>query len=219
MAAARRAVPGYAGVMLLLLAGCVAVPALSPPTRVSVLMGPGLPAEEQHAPAGPGPAAVVDVRAGVEPLGVVRDLSDRRFDLSAGAAFRLSQSRTARAGLFGEAAAIVWSEPLDAHTRARLRVYGGLDALAPAVRAPEWDPSVRVGVGLDLTGWADVRPAAAVSADGGWAGVVYGEWGLGVVAEGGWRSLPDGDEWRLSLGVEVQIPATLGVLFIPVPIR
>lgn len=205
--------------MLLLLVGCVALPVLSPPTRVSVLMGPGLPAEDQHAVAGPGPPAVVDLRAGVEPLGLLRDLGDRRFDLSAGAAFRFSGGRTARTGVFGEVAAIVWQQPLDDDTRARLRVYGGLDALAPAVRAPDWDPSVRAGIGLDLTGWVESTPAATWSSEGGWVGIVNGEWGLGVVAEGGWRDLPDGDEWRLSLGLEVQIPATLGVLFLPIPLR
>lgn len=205
--------------LLLLLAGCLAVPVLSPPTRVSVVMGPGLPAEEQHAPAGPGPAAVVDLRVGVEPLGVIPDLGDRRFDLSAGAAFRFANNRTARPGVFGEAAAIVWQQPLDLDSRARLRVYGGMDALAPDLRAPGWDPSLRAGIGLDITGWTEVEPSAVWTLDGGWAGVVYGEWGLGVIAEGGWRSLPDGDEWRLSAGIEVQIPATAGVVFLPIPRR
>lgn len=205
--------------MLLLLLGCLAVPVVSPPTRVSMVMGPGLPAEPQHTTVGPGPAAVFDLRAGVEPLGVFRDLGDRRFDLSAGAAVRFTSSRTARPGVFGEAAAIVWQQELDGDTRARLRIYSGLDALAPDVRAPLWDPSVRFGVGLDLTGWTEVSPTGFWTLDGGWVGAAYGEWGLGIVAEGGWRSLPTGDEWRLSAGGEVQIPATLGVLFIPLPRR
>lgn len=201
--------------MLLLLAGCLAIPVVSPPARLTLTGGPGVPIGVEHQEAQPeGVPLVVDLRAGVQPLGVIPDLADRKFDATAGLAMRLDE-RDPRAGLYGQGSAYIWQEELDPYTRFRLRVYAGADVLAPSTRAPDWDPGFHGGVGFEWAGWVRGQPGFNIDPGNSWVGVYWGEWAVSVVAESGWRRMPEGAEWRAGLGFEVQIPATAGALLIP----
>lgn len=205
--------------MLLLLLACLPIPVLSPPARFSAVMGPGVPVGVEHEEAQPaGVPLVVDVRAGLQPLGVFPDLADRPFDVTAGLTARLDD-RDSRLGGFAEGSAYIWQHELDPVTRFRLRVYGAADVLAPDVRAPAWDPGFRGGIGFEWAGWIRGAPGVEIEPGAGWVGVYWGEWALSVIAESGWRRMPEGAEWRAGLGIEVQVPATAGALLVPLPLR
>ena len=201
--------------LLALLLGCIAVPLLTPPARVSLVGGPSFPVEESHERPGEPVQVTGEARIGVQPLGLFPSLADRPLDLTGGLVLHLDEG-LARPGAYAEGSVYLWNQTWSNQSRARLRAFGALDMLPPELRAPEWDPGLRGGVGIDWGGFVHGMPGVGVGRDGSWVGVSYGEWAVGLVAEGGYQRLPDADLFCVALGVEFQLPATAGFLLLPV---
>lgn len=200
------------------LLGCVAVPLVTPPARFSLVGGPSIPIEEAPQQPGVGVPFTGQLRLGAQPLGLFEQLAERPFDATAGLVVHLDQG-LGRAGVFTEASVYLWQESWSPQSRARLRTFGAIDLLAPDVRDDLWEPGLRGGVGIDWGGFVRGQPGIDIGYDASWIGVGYGEWAIGLVAEGGWQRLPEADLVRIALGIEVQMPATAGFLLLPLPRR
>lgn len=201
--------------LIALLAACMAVPLATPPARLSLVGGPGIPLEEAPVQADPGVPFTGQLRLGAQPLGLFEQLAERPVDATLGLVVHLDEG-LGRAGAFAEGSVYLWQESWSPQSRARLRAFGAVDALGPTVRAPGWDPGFRGGVGIDWGGFVRGMPGFEHGRDASWVGVGYGEWAIGLVTEAGWQRLPEADLWRIALGFEVQMPATAGLLLIPI---
>lgn len=200
--------------LLSLLVACLPLPVVTPPARVSLVGGPSLPTEEQPTQPGEFIPLSGQLRVGVQPLGMFDQLQERPFDATAGLVLHLDNG-TGRPGAYLEGSYYLWQESWSPQSRARLRTFAGMDLLAPQVRQPGWDPGLRVGLGIDWGGFMRGNPMLDIDRDGTWFGVAYGEWAVGLVAEGGYQRLPEADLIKFALGIEVQMPATAGVLLVP----
>lgn len=202
--------------LIALLAGCIAVPLLTPPARVSFVGGPAIPTEPVHQEPGiVGVPLEGEFRATVQPLGLFPDLADRAFDVNGGFVGHFGGYNEDRFGATLEGSVYPWHQSWSPQSRARFRVYGAMDAMAPTLRSPRWDPGFRGGVGIDWGGFINGAPGFSIGPDSSWLGVMYGEWAIGAVLEGGYQRLEQADEVRMGLGLEVQVPASAGVLLLP----
>jgi len=202
--------------LIALLAGCIAVPLLTPPARVSFVGGPAIPTEPVHLQPGViGVPLEGELRATVQPLGMFEELEDRPLDINAGFVGHFGGYDEDRFGATLEGSVYPWHESWSPQSRARFRVYGAMDAMAPTLRSPRWDPGIRGGVGIDWGGFLRGQPGFSLGPDASWVGVSYGEWAIGAILEGGYQRLETADLVRVGLGLEVQMPATAGFLLLP----
>lgn len=201
--------------LLALLTACLAIPVVTPPARLSLVGGPSFETVPQPVRPEETLPLTGELRLGVQPLGMFPTLQDRMFDVTGGMLVHLDHGDE-RLGATLEGSVYLWQEQWNPQSRARLRAFGALDALGPEARSPGWYPGARAGVGLDWGGFVPGAPSFDIGTDGSWVGVAYGEWAIGLVAEGGYQQLPETDLIQIALGVEVQMPATAGFLLVPI---
>lgn len=208
------------GIVVATGAGCVAVPFATPPARVTVspgiAFGDVLPAQ-----AAPEPAdayAVIEGRAAIEPLGLVRGLEERTFDFSV-----------------GYLAEVLPQQELLGYTRHG--AFVGLTHHPYVLTLPDSSWATRLGItampellvtendhelGGGMTFCFQMETFSYAEGDfedfgpeGGYAGAALGEGGIGFDAGGGVRGVDGLRYWTVHLGLVLRLPATGGVAAMP----
>jgi hypothetical protein len=201
--------------------GCLALPFGTPPMTVSVspgvALGKPLPAAVEPDP--PKGVGIIAGRAAIEPLGVVEGWQDRRFDASIGYLAEIFPSRDrlgySHHGAFVGVTVHPWtSVPPGGDSGTRLSV-----SAMPELLVTQNDAALGAGMSFDLqletfgfvqTDFADF------SLDGGYVGAAAGEGGIGLDLGAGVRGIDQMLYWSLHLGLVLRIPASGGVVAVPI---
>jgi hypothetical protein len=203
---------------------CVALPVASPPLQVTALWGRQTPTDSRV----PSDVQADEFRLGIAPAALMDDLRARRFDASAGvliermphgplALDEVTRPEAPARRVPGAYAAVEWY-PLLSAWGGRARVQLMTDLL---VAGDQVGGGGRFGVGVSWARFVD-EPAVASDADddGGSAtyiGWFHGEVEIGALLTAGWHTLPDAPNvWSVGAALDFRLPASLGVLFIPV---
>lgn len=205
--------------------GCVPIPILSPPARISQSAGVAV---GQIAP--PRDATVADRRAspvlttrlGVHPQQMFPSLFSRRFDLGAGYLFEVMPepglAHYFRHGPYLELGANLWMAPISESWAVRTSTSVHADALFANDMGSEFGIGVGGSISIELVSFAGFAVAEAeVSEYDSHAllGAVSGEWGIGLTAGVDYRSVQGMNYGVFQLGLFVRLPAAAGILLVP----
>lgn len=205
------------GLALLVAASPGCLPFVVPPARLS--MGPGL---RSHAVSGtpeePLRTGVATFRAGLHPLGVLRDGYRKPYDLGVGYSVEGSSDVDVPTvhGPYLELGAYPLIHELNEKLALRAGVQASLDAL---FQTNQDDARVGLSVGplVELTGDAS-GPFAGTGDDGGVIlGASHGYFGVGVFANASLRDLGQGLTTTYSGGLSLRIPLAAGIVCCAIP--
>jgi len=206
-----------------LLTGCLALPFATPPLSVSGTVGGAFgqvvpPGSEVQADS---PQPVILTRVGLRPLGMIPDFETRRFGFVAGYEAELFPRELlypdyTRHGGFLSVTHYPWiSEPSPGGWFTRIAINAGGDVLVI-----EGDPD-EVGGGMTFS--ADLELItygrggfAGFQGGRGIAGGAFGEGGIGLQAAAGVRGIGNARYWIATAGVSFRLPATGGILLVPI---
>jgi len=201
--------------------GCLALPFGTPPMTVSAAPGVALgkPLPVQAMPEQPKGRAVIEGRAAIQPLGAVEGWQDRRFDVSIGYLAELFPKSellgyTHHGAFLGFTHHPWMSVPPGGDGGVRLSVTA-----MPELLVTENDAELGGGMSFDLQletfGYVQTD-FAEMSIDGGYAGGAVGEGGVGLDVGAGVRGIGEMRYWSLHLGLVLRLPATGGVVAVPI---
>ncbi len=203
--------------LLLALAGCIALPFATPPAEVSIshgfTQGPAPPPDTWGSI---GSNRETDLRAGIYPLGVVPDLLERRVDPGIGYVATWGPQGAFNQGVYAELRAHGWQQRSEGRRLPfvlRLAPGGTFEVLRNG--SVGWGFGASLGVSFEFAQWVD-GSLADVGSSGGVIGVGYGEVGFGGGLEASFRHVP-GYTWvGLGLRFRLRTPASAGVLLVPI---
>ena len=192
------------------------MPYVTPPLTLSVGGGPARnvpPAKpERSHPINPSPA--FDVRLGVAPLGLVRELNRRPLDPSMGLIIQ-GGGPSAFVGAFGGLDWFLWQSSAEP-SRWRLKTFASADY----ARGEQTDLTTfgaSLGVGIEHAEFLGLTPIVSAddeSEESGSAivGVAYGEWAIGFSLGMTYRTLPGQDLWMGYAALTFRLPASAGII-------
>lgn len=186
--------------------GCAAVPFISPPVSTSVGVGgrtmkaAGVPRTYD---------APIQLRSGVNLLGLFRELGARRGDGSVGYFADFAERGTVQGG-FLEGSGVVLQHGVGSGLgKLSVRAQARLLKLAPE---NAWGHGASLGVSWEFVAFAD-DDFHTLNGDGGIIGHAYGEGGVGVLLEGSYLKAGTVTGWAGSLSLITRIPASYGIAF------
>jgi hypothetical protein len=201
--------------------GCVALPFGTPPMTVSVSPGVALgkPLPREAAPAQPAGRVLIEGRAAVQPLALAEGWQDRRFDASAGYLCELFPREDllqyTHHGAFIGLTHYPWMS-ISPEGDGGVRL--GVTAM-PELLVTENDRELGAGMTFDLAletfGYVSSN-FAELTAEGGYLGGAMGEGGIGLNLGAGVRGIGEMRYWSLHLGLVLRIPASGGIVAVPI---
>lgn len=208
--------------------GCIALPYATPPVRMTV--GGGVPVSNDVSPRG-----TFAFRAGINPQQLVGRPAERAFDLGLGYHFDTSHGDADLLhGPYAEGSWIFTRHDFDS---TQLRLLGSafgemmitrssgfteFGGGGTAMFSVEFAGATVGTIGDGDTGQPNGEPAPAAFSETGQdsaiIGVAIGEWAIGAYAAVGARYIGDDFAFLIHGGLAVRLPASIGVLIVPIPL-